>query len=109
MKPKSGKRLRTLFVFLVSILLIVLLTQLQPAYLHAIGAVDGTFGLRPTTHKCVGILLDGKWVGENLPQNEWQETFALFKMRYFNRAIMPDSEFCLGQDVWRCLAERVRL
>ena len=87
----------TLFIILI---LLASTSQLQPVYLRALGAVDGTFGLRPTTHKCVGILLDGKWVGENLPQDEWQETFGLFKMRYFNRAIMPDSDFCLGQDVW---------
>lgn len=80
--------------------LLAVMTQLQPLLLHALGAVDGTFGLRPATHDCVGVIMDGKWVAKNLPQGEWQGTFGLFKMRYFNRATMPDWEYCLGQDIW---------
>ncbi|OGO75744.1 MAG: hypothetical protein A3K45_09105 [Chloroflexi bacterium RIFOXYC12_FULL_59_14] len=103
------KSRRCWLVALGLILPCLLATQLQPVFLRALGAVDGTFGLRPVSHKCAGITLTGDAATRRFPSADWEGTFGLFRVRYFVPREAMDRDFCLGQDVWRCLAERVRL
>ena len=47
---------KSFFIVLLSFLAVaVFLSQLQPFIVKAAGAVDGTFGVRPISHKCLGI------------------------------------------------------
>jgi hypothetical protein len=96
---KSNKR-RGLLIFIIVLLLSVLLTQLQPALLHALGAVDGTFGLRPVSHKCAGLTLAGTTVARGFPSADWQGRFGFFSIRYLVPPEALGRDFCLGQDVW---------
>lgn len=100
---------RILITIFIILILLASTSQLQPVYLRALGAVDGTFGLRPVSHKCAGLGLTGDWVAGALPSADWQATFGLFQIRYFVPREASGRDFCFGQDVWRCLAERVRL
>ena len=109
MKSKPSPIRRFLLSVLGILVLLALLTPLQPALLRALGAVDGTFCLRPTSHKCAGLTLTGEWVAGALSSKDWRGTFGLFQIRYFVPREATERGFCLGQDVWRCLAERVRL
>ena len=87
-------------VILGSILLCLLSAQFQPALLHSLGAVDGTFGLRPVSHKCAGLTLTNKTVTRGFPSADWQGKFGLFSIRYFVTREAGGRGFCLGQDVW---------
>ena len=97
---KTDKRRRNLIILLILLALLLLLTQLQPALLQASGAVDGSFGLRPTTHKCAGLRLSGDWVAARLSPVDWQAKFGLFSMRWYVPEEAGGRPFCLGQDVW---------
>lgn len=93
-------RFQRWLVVLGLILLCLLATQLQPAYLHALGAVDGTFGLRPVSHRCAGLTLTNKWATDALPSADWQGTLGIFRVRYFVPREATERDFCLGQDAW---------
>ena len=95
-----SKSRRFLFTLLTIVILLALLTQLQPVLLNASGAVDGSFGLRPTSHKCAGLTLTGKWVAGRLDPADWQGKFGLFSLRWFVPEDAGERDFCLGQDIW---------
>jgi hypothetical protein len=97
MRPKAS---RVIFDILGIILFLALVTQLQPVFLDALGALNGTFGLRPTSHRCVGLSVSADWVTGALPSADWQGTFGLFRVRYFVPREAGGGGFCLGQDVW---------
>jgi hypothetical protein len=85
---------------LLAFTILLLLTQLQPLFLRVLGAVDGTFGLRPVTHQCAGLRLTGGFVLERFPATEWEGKFGFFRARYFVTRDAMDWDFCLGQDIW---------
>ena len=89
-----------LYLLLGSILLCMIATQLQPVLLRALDAVDGSFGLRPVTHQCVGLRLAGGTVSARFPSADWEGTIGFFHVRYFVTRDATDRDFCLGQDVW---------
>lgn len=94
---KYKKILLGLFI---SLLILILLTQLQPLFLRSLGAVDGTFGLRPVSHECAGITLTGEWVSARLAPADWQKKVGYFSIRYQVPQEAEGRVFCLGQDVW---------
>jgi hypothetical protein len=78
----------------------LLLTQTQPLILRALHAVDGSFGLRPVSHACLGLPLTGSAFGW-LPPGDLRFQAGLFSFRYWLEASSPsDRPYCLGQDVW---------
>ncbi len=100
MKPRLSP-VRRFWIFIFGILtLLALASQLQPAYLRARGAVDGTFGLRPVSHHCAGLTLAGATVTRRFPSAEWEGTFGFFRARYHVTREATGRDFCLGQDVW---------
>jgi hypothetical protein len=100
MKSKPSPFRHFLLSVLGILVLLALLIQLQPALLRALGAVDGTFGLRPISHKCAGITLTDDWVAGALSFTDWWGKFGLFSIRYFVPRDASGRNFCLGQDVW---------
>jgi hypothetical protein len=75
-------------------------TQLQPVLLRSLGAVDGSFGLRPVSHTCVGLQVDGKTLGW-LPAADIRFKVWNFSFRYWvDESISPQRPTCLGQDIW---------
>ncbi|MEW5941801.1 MAG: hypothetical protein AB1750_19230 [Chloroflexota bacterium] len=97
---KPNKRRRAWLILLIVLALLLLLTQLQPTLLQLSGAVDGSFGLRPTSHKCAGFTLNGDWVAARLSPADWQGKFGRFSLRWFVPEEAGGRDFCLGQDVW---------
>ena len=91
---------RARLILAVTIVLLLALTQLQPLILHAFGAVDGSFGLRPVSHKCAGIVLRGEWVTMRLAPADRQAKLGYFSIRYHVPDEATEREFCLGQDIW---------
>ena len=97
---KSNKRRRVLFALLGVLAFLILLTQLQPEMLQLAGAVDGSFGLRPITHKCAGLTPSGDWVEARLSPADWQTKLGRFSLRWYVPEEAGGRDFCLGQDVW---------
>ena len=61
-------------------------------------AVDGSFGLRPGTHGCIGFAVEPKFVAW-LPKGN-VELNVLVHLRYYHPASSDPGTYCLGQDVW---------
>jgi len=91
---------RAVFISIVAFLLLVALTQLQPFFLGLSGAVDGSFGLRPLSHKCAGIKLSGERIAARLGPADWQAKLGYFSVRYYVPDEAAEWDFCLGQDIW---------
>jgi hypothetical protein len=95
--------MKTLIKYLLITLIAVLgLSQLQPLYLRSTGAVDGTFGIRPMSHKCLGLILGVNRDLSLLPIGQVEFHIGLFHYRY---AITEENKsgerpICLGQDLW---------
>ena len=102
-KPQDTKsRKPGIRVFLTIILAFAFLSQMQPIFIGILGGVAGSFGIRPTSHMCVGLSLDGNKATALFPQGELEFHAGLFHFRYSVSQDDYDSsrEFCLGQDVW---------
>ena len=91
---------RKIAILLIILVILLLLTQLQPLFLQSLGAVDGTFGLRPVSHRCAGLTLSGETVAARLPSADWEGTLGVFRARYHVTREANGREYCLGQDVW---------
>ncbi len=98
---RSKYRQKLAVIILITILFIVILCQVQPVIVSILGGVDGSFGLRPKTHGCIGFSLEpNSNIIKILPQGDLRFKFIRFSFIY--RLIDPDSsrEYCLGQDIW---------
>jgi len=75
-------------------------TQLQPFLLKSLGALDGSFGLRPMSHACAGLRLNGASIGW-LPAADFSFSIGLFSVRYWvDEEAWPERPYCIGQDFW---------
>lgn len=63
------------------------------------GSVGGSFGIRPQSHRCLGISLSAEQAAKIFPQGEVR--FQFLGKRYEYR-IDPDWDrtYCAGQDIW---------
>jgi len=77
---------------------VVTMTVLQLAAVNLSGGVGGTFGIRPVSHRCIGIPVDGATTSA-LPTGDWGFSFLL-DVRYYMPQEREGVEFCLGQDIW---------
>lgn len=82
------------FVLIVAAPILVMQSVIAPIF-HA---VDGSFGLQPVTHGCIGLLVKPESVSF-LPQGK-VETDFLIHLRYDVLPQNADRDYCLGQDVW---------
>lgn len=95
--------MKTIIKYLIIVFVIVLvLSQLQPLLLKSAGAIDGSFGLRPISHKCLGETLYGPQRTSALPEGDIEFELGLFHFRYFVNEEIRQGEMlmCLGQDLW---------
>ena len=75
-------------------------TQLQPAFLRTIHAVDGSFGIRPTSHACAGLKVRGINL-TFLPAGDVRFQAGRFSFRYWvDKQASPERLYCIGQDIW---------
>jgi hypothetical protein len=75
-------------------------TQFQPLLLASLGAVDGSFGIRPMSHACIGLQVDGARLAW-LPAADTQFQLGYFSFRYrVDPSFLPQRPTCIGQDVW---------
>jgi hypothetical protein len=94
---------KSCFIVLLTILVIaIFLSQLQPFIIRAAGGVDGTFGVRPVSHKCLGIthqVTEGDFWP---PNGDLEFTLWLFQFRYLvsEKDRSDHSLMCTGQDLW---------
>ena len=83
-----------LALFVLHILFIYLPIILNP------GSVGGNFGIRPRTHKCMGIVISNEKALNTFPRGDI--TFNLLGKGYEYR-VNEDRmlhDVCIGQDVW---------
>lgn len=73
----------------------VCLTQLQPWVTERMGGVDGSFGVRPVSHACLGFTYKNGF----FPRGEADFTFQRFHFRY-SVAEDVSRSLCIGQDIW---------
>jgi hypothetical protein len=85
---------------LIGLIVILFLTQLQPLVLKASGAVDGSFGIRPTSHKCLGLTLKAEGAASRLPAGEVEFQLGFFHFRYSVSEEPGQRPICVGQDIW---------
>lgn len=92
------EKLKYLIYALIVLLVIFLLSQLQPWVIERAGGVDGSFGVRPVTHKCLGFTYSANGSGI-FPSGEVE--FRLIRF-YFRYSVSDDDDrpLCAGQDVW---------
>jgi len=94
---------KSFFIILLTFLAIaIFLSQLQPFIVKAAGAVDGTFGVRPISHNCLGLILNA---GENAfwpPPGDVKFHLWLFHFRYDvnEKHKAEQRSMCVGQDLW---------
>jgi hypothetical protein len=94
------KRVLPSLLILIFVLACVAISQLQPGLLQKLGAVDGTFGIRPMSHQCLGFRLNGASIGW-LPAADFRFTLGSFAVRYWvDEEPWPERAYCIGQDVW---------
>ena len=87
---------RPLIIILTVVSAVFLLVQLQPAMVRSVGGVAGSFGVRPVSHQCFGLVIAKN---DYLPPDEIEFTMILFHFRY---SISHEDErpLCMGQDIW---------
>ena len=88
--------------YLLALIAIIFVCQLQPVFVSFLGGVAGSFGLRPTSHLCLGLKFNGNTTTSLFPQGEVEYYAGLFHFRYSITERDNDSnrEYCLGQDIW---------
>lgn len=93
------RRQKIILLIIFLLLAIFNLFLLIPIPLLFPGSVGGNFGLRPQSHRCLGISLNAWLVNNILP--ELNIGFPL-PSRGFELRIDKDwsREYCLGQDIW---------
>ncbi len=97
---------RTPRFILIPILLVFLgcclLSQLQPILLHAMGAVAGSFGVQPQSHRCIGFSIPGNDIQSFFPAGNIHGGISAFEYRYFVAYNTGNylRRVCIGQDLW---------
>ena len=92
---------RLLVTILVLLVFLILLSQLQGLLLRSLGAVDGTFGVRPISQGCVGFIANHADAAR-VPLGNVEFHFGLFHFRYAvtEKDQLGERPICLGQDLW---------
>jgi len=94
---------KSCFIVLLTVLVLaIFLSQLQPFILKAAGGVDGTFGVRPVSHKCLGFTHQASEEDFWPPVGDVEFTLWLFQFRY---SVSENDKsghnlMCTGQDLW---------
>jgi len=97
MTSKAG-RYRFAYAVLAAALAAALLSGvLQHLVVSAFGGVDGSFGIRPATHRCLGLTVPADYFGW-LPACIMEVRWPLY-LRY-QVGGGRGGGYCIGQDVW---------
>lgn len=73
---------RVVISLLLLLLLALILSQLQGVLLSSLGAIDGSFGVRPITQGCVGVIAQGAESAARFPRGDVEFRLGLFHFRY---------------------------
>jgi hypothetical protein len=90
-------KIRWRYVVIV-LLVLMLLMQLQPEVVGLAGGVNGSFGVRPVSHKCFGFVVYDLGKGFLRPA-ELEFRLLRFYFRY-SVAEVNERPLCVGQDIW---------
>ena len=94
---------KSCFIVLLTFLAIaIFLSQLQPFIVKAAGGVNGTFGIRPVSHKCLGVTHQASEGDIWPPVGDIEYTLWLFQFRYTVSEYDRSGHvlMCTGQDLW---------
>jgi len=94
---------KSCFTVLLTVLAILLfLSQLQPFIVKAAGAVDGSFGVRPKSHKCLGITHIASEEAFWPPEGAVEFDLWLFQFQYkvSDNDKAGHTLMCTGQYLW---------
>lgn len=76
----------------------MLLMQLQPEIVGLAGGVEGSFGVRAVSHKCIGFVVYD--VGKGIFQPAELE-FRLMRFHFrYSVSEVNERPQCVGQDIW---------
>jgi hypothetical protein len=86
---------------IITIINLIVLTQVSGILIAGRGGVAGSFGIRSMTHDCIGLLISPEKAIEPFPEGEIEFYFLLFHFVYSVSSELPDSDqvFC-KQDSW---------
>jgi len=94
------KRLRLPLLTQILVLACAASTQLKPFLLKSLGALDGSFGVRPMSHACAGLMLNSASI-DRLPTAVFRFNVGRFSVRYWvDEGSRSERRYCLGQDIW---------
>lgn len=77
---------------------VVFVVVFQLVAINLSGGVGGSLGIRPVTHKCIGLTIDGTTTSA-LPTGDWGFD-TLVHFRYSLPEVREGKRLCLGQDIW---------
>ena len=80
------------------VVFVVVLVVLQLVAVNFFGGVGGSLGIRPVSHRCIGITIDGVTTSA-LPSGDWGFDYLLH-VRYRLPEEREGVRLCLGQDIW---------
>ena len=89
-------------VLLTFLAIVIFLSQLQPFIVKAARGVDGTFGVRPISHKCLGITHEASEEAIWPPTGDVEFNLWLFQFQYNVTEYDKSGHnlMCTGQDLW---------
>ena len=88
--------------FLIVLISFALLSQLQPVIGSVFGGIAGSFGVRQTSHLCIGLSLEGEKAETLFPKGEIEFKAVQFHFRYsvIENGAGIKRDYCVGQDIW---------
>jgi hypothetical protein len=95
--------MRTLaLIILMALVAALVLSQLQPLLIKSLGGVAGSFGARPISHRCLGLMLEAPGPADSLPLGDVEFRLGLFHFRYSvsEEDLLLGRPICVGQDLW---------
>jgi hypothetical protein len=91
--------MRSIFYILLCIFTISLVISITPLSWFDTQAVDGSFGLRTKTHRCIGFTLEPK-TAYYFPSGSFSFPLLFGKKFIYDVGPINERSYCLGQDMW---------
>jgi len=91
--------MRSILYILLFVFTISLVIAITPLSWFDKQAVDGSFGIRTKTHKCIGLTLEPK-TAHSFPKGSFELPLLFGKKMVYSINKDDDRQYCLGQDMW---------
>lgn len=81
----------------IAVIFLYILFVLFPLML---GGIDGSFGIRPRSHRCIGIVISNKRALNTFPKGDVAFNFLGKSYVYRIDETRMRHDVCIGQDIW---------